>query len=153
MTFNLTSAAFQHGEVVPATYTCDGKNISPPLQWIAPPSGTKGLALIMDDPDAPMGTWVHWVLYNLPPSVQQLSDAMPSTAQWPDGTVQGTTSFRRIGYGGPCPPSGTHHYVFTLYALDVPLSLPPGADKSAVESAMQGHVLAQAQLIGTYQRR
>jgi len=153
MAFALTSPAFEEGSPIPAAYTCDGKNGSPPLQWTSPPPGTNSLALIMDDPDAPMGTWVHWVLYNLPPSVRQLSEAMPPEAQWPDGTAQGTTSFGRVGYGGPCPPSGTHQYLFKLYALDLLLPLGAGANTPAVESAMRGHLIAQAQLMGTYRRR
>ena len=153
MSFVLSSSAFQAGEGIPSPYTCDGRDISPPLAWTAPPDGTKSLALINDDPDAPMGTWVHWVVYNLPPSVRQLPEAFPADKERPDGTRQGRTDFGRIGYGGPCPPSGTHRYIFKLYALDTVLSLGPGATKAAVEAAMQGHILAQAQLIGTYRRR
>jgi Raf kinase inhibitor-like YbhB/YbcL family protein len=153
MSIVVTSTAFTEGKPIPSTYTCDGRDLSPPLAWTDPPAGTKSFALINDDPDAPMGTWVHWVVYNLPPSVRQLPEAFPADKERPDGTRQGRTDFGRIGYGGPCPPSGTHRYVFTLYALDTVLSLAPGATKAAVEAAMQGHILAQAQLIGTYRRK
>lgn len=153
MSLVLTSTAFQDGEAIPSKYTCDGQDVSPLLAWSAPPNGTKSFALIHDDPDAPMGTWVHWVVYNLPASVRQLPEAFPADQERPDGTRQGRTDFGRIGYGGPCPPSGTHRYVFKLYALDTVLSLAPGATKVAVEAAMQGYILAQAQLIGTYRRK
>jgi Raf kinase inhibitor-like YbhB/YbcL family protein len=153
MGFVLTSSAFQDGEGIPSQYTCDGRDVSPPLAWTAPPPGAKSLALINDDPDAPMGTWVHWVVYNLPPSARQLAEAFPAEPERPDGTRQGMTDFGRIGYGGPCPPSGTHRYVFTLYALETVLSLGPGATKAKLEEAMHGHIVGQAQLIGTYRRR
>ena len=153
MSFTLTSTTFQDGQGIPSKYTCDGHDISPPLAWGEPPHGTKSLALINDDPDAPMKTWVHWVVYNLPPSVRQLPEALPTDRQLPDGTHQGMTDFGRVGYGGPCPPSGTHRYVFTLYALDAMLSLPSGATKQQLDAAMKNHVLAQAQLIGTYRRQ
>ena len=153
MSFALTSAAFQEGQAIPAKYTCDGQDVSPALAWSGAPVDTKSLALISDDPDAPMGTWVHWVVYNLPASTRQLPESFPKDKELKDGTRQGTTDFGRIGYGGPCPPSGTHRYFFKLYALDVVLSLSPGATKAAVESAIQGHILAQIQLMGTYHRR
>jgi Raf kinase inhibitor-like YbhB/YbcL family protein len=153
MTWQLTSGAFRHGEAIPAVHTCEGKDVSPPLAWTEPPTGTKALALISDDPDAPMGTWVHWVLYNLPPSARALPEGFPTDAQRPDGARQGTTDFGRTGYGGPCPPSGTHRYFFKLYALDATLSLKPGATKQDLEAAMQGHVLATAELMGTYRRK
>ena len=153
MTFTLTSAAFQEGGAIPSRYTCDGEDLSPPLAWSEPPAGTRSVALISDDPDAPGKTWVHWVLYHLPPTSQGLPEGLPTAAQLPDGARQGTTDFGRSGYGGPCPPSGTHRYVFTLYALETMLSLPPGATKRKVEGAMKGHVLAQATLMGTYARR
>lgn len=153
MAMDLTSSAFREGAPIPAVYTCEGKDVSPPLSWTALPEGAKGLALISDDPDAPMGTWVHWVAYNIPPRSAGLAEAVPAVKELPDGTRQGITDFGRIGYGGPCPPSGTHRYFFTLYALDAALSLPPGATKAALEAAMEGHILARAQLMGTYQRR
>lgn len=152
MKFTVTSSAFQPDTSIPSVYTCEGDGISPPLVWTDPPTGTQGFALISDDPDAPMGTWVHWVAYNLPPSTRQLPEAFPAQAQFEDGTRQGTTDFHRIGYGGPCPPSGTHRYFFKLYALDARLALKPGATKAQLEAAMQGHILAQAELMGTYRR-
>ena len=151
--FELTSSAFAHGEAIPAAHTCDGEDRSPALAWTEPPAGTKSLALIVDDPDAPMGRWVHWVVYQVPPSVRALPAALPRDAELPDGTRQGRTDFGRTGYGGPCPPSGMHHYHFTLYALDVSLSLAPGATTTELEQAMHGHVLVQAALMGTYRRR
>ena len=153
MSLTLTSAAFAEGAAIPSTYTCDGEDVSPPLSWTAAPDGTKSLALINDDPDAPGKTWVHWVVYNLPTSLRQLPEALPTDPELPDGTRQGLTDFGRVGYGGPCPPSGTHRYFFKLYALDAVLSLPPRATKQQVETAMKGHVLAQAQLMGTYRRK
>jgi len=153
MSFVLTSSAFQAGEGIPSQHTCDGRDLSVPLAWSVPPPGTKSLALINDDPDAPMGTWVHWVVYNMPPSARALQEAFPAALERPDGTRQGMTDFGRIGYGGPCPPSGTHRYVFKLYALDTVLPLKPGATKAALEEAMHGHILGQAQLVGTYRRK
>ena len=153
MSLSLTSRAFQEGESIPAAYTCEGQDISPPLAWTDPPAGTKSVALISDDPDAPGKTWVHWVMYNIPPSVHQLPEAFPPDQEQADGTRQGLTDFGRVGYGGPCPPSGMHRYFFTLYAIDTILALPSGATKSQVEAAMKGHILAQAYLMGTYRRK
>ena len=153
MAFSVTSPAFQESEGIPSQYTCDGQNVSPALQWTPPPPGTKSLALISDDSDAPGGVWVHWVVYNLPPSEPALHEAFPPDDELPDGTRQGLTDFGRTGYGGPCPPDGTHRYVFTLYALDTLLALPPRATAKALKQAMAGHVVAQAQLMGTYRRR
>ncbi len=145
----LTSAAFAEGGTIPAQYTCDGSDVSPPLVWSGAPAGTKAFALIADDPDAPAGTWVHWVLYNVPGSVAQLPEGVAA----PGGAAQGRNDFRKTGYGGPCPPPGKpHRYFFKLYALDAPLALKAGATKPEVERAMQGHTLAQAQLMGTYGR-
>ena len=152
MGFALTSTAFNEGQAIPSVYTCEGKDISPPLAWTAPPAGTKSLALISDDPDAPMGTWVHWVLYNLPPSVRRFPEAFPTDGELPDGTLQGRTDFGRTGYGGPCPPSGTHRYFFKLYALDTMLSFARGVTAKDLKAAMRGHVLAEARLMGTYRR-
>lgn len=152
MPFTLTSTAFKEGAAIPSIYTCDGQDVSPPLAWSEPPTGIKSFALISDDPDAPMGTWVHWVVYNLLPSVRQLPEVFPMDGQLPDGTRQGKTDFGRTGYGGPCPPSGTHRYFFKLYALDTTLSLAPGATAKQLEAAMRGHVVAEAQLMGTYRR-
>ena len=153
MPFGLSSSSFREGERIPQQYTCEGDDLSPPLTWSDPPSGTKSLALIMDDPDAPMGTWVHWVLYNLPPTARQLPEALPKDLKLPDGGLQGVNDFGRSGYGGPCPPRGpAHRYFFKLYALDVNVTLPPKATKAQLERAMDGHLLAQTQLIGRYQR-
>lgn len=152
MGFMLRSTAFTEGESIPAQYTCDGQDASPPLSWTEPPAGTKSLALISDDPDAPGKTWVHWVAYNLPPSVRALPEAVRAEQELPDGTRQGMTDFGRVGYGGPCPPSGTHRYFFKLYALDATVALSAGATKTQLEAAMKSHILAQAQLMGTYRR-
>ena len=149
----LTSAAFQPGEMIPTKYTCDGPDVSPPLSWSDPPAGTKSFALISDDPDAPVGTWVHWVMWNVPADTRALEENVPKKESLPNGTKQGTTDFRRIGYGGPCPPSGTHRYFFKLYALDTTLNLPASTTKKDLEKAMQGHILAQAELMGKYRRR
>ncbi len=150
MSIQVTSTAFSQGESIPVQYTCQGQNISPPLAWGDPPAGTQSLALIMDDPDAPVGTWVHWVLYNLPPEARTLPEAVSAEAQLQDGSLHGHNSWNRSGYGGPCPPSGTHRYFFKLYALDTMLDLKPGADKWQLLEAMQGHILAQGELMGTY---
>jgi Raf kinase inhibitor-like YbhB/YbcL family protein len=153
MQIRLSSTAFKDGETIPAIYTCDGKNVSPPLSWTEPPQGSKSLALIVDDPDAPAGTWVHWVVFNLPPSMNSLSEGASSSGnQEPFGTA-GMNSYQKSGYGGPCPPKGKpHRYFFKLYSLDIMLGLKTGASKAAVEKAMQGHILAQGQLMGTYGR-
>ena len=156
MSFSLSSPAFKEGAAVPGKYTCDGADVSPPLGWSGAPPGTAALALTADDPDAPAGTWVHWVLYNLPGTVSHLPENVPKTETLPDlgGALQGRTDFRRPGYGGPCPPPGpAHRYFFKLYALDAPLKLHAGATKRDVEAAMQGHVLGTAQLMGTYARQ
>ncbi len=152
-TMELNSSAFSQGRAIPTKYTCDGKDVSPPLTWTETPPGTKSLALIADDPDAPMGTWVHWVIYNLPPAMRQLPEELPTDGRLPDGTIQGKTDFGRPGYGGPCPPSGTHRYFFHLFALDTTLALPPASTSKQLKAAMQGHILAEAQLMGTYRRK
>lgn len=152
MSMTLTSPAFKAGQAIPATYTCRGRDISPALQWSDPPAGTQSFALIMDDPDAPVGTWDHWVLYNIPASARGLAEAIPADAQLSDGSLHGKNSWGRLGYGGPCPPSGTHRYFFRLYALDTPLSLSSGATKKQVLDAMKGHILAQAELMGTFSK-
>jgi Raf kinase inhibitor-like YbhB/YbcL family protein len=146
----LTSTAFAHEEPIPATFTCDGEDASPPLQWNDPPHGTRSYALIVDDPDAPVGTWVHWVLYDLPADVRALEQAVPPDAERPDGSRHGKNSWGRLGYGGPCPPSGTHRYFTKLYALDTALDLDAGANAKQVLGALEGHILAEAQLMGTY---
>ncbi|ABD00381.1 putative phosphatidylethanolamine-binding protein [Synechococcus sp. JA-3-3Ab] len=153
MALQLTSSAFSHSESIPSRYTCDGEDLSPPLAWSGAPSETQSFALIMDDPDAPRGTFVHWVVYNLPTSVSSLPEGIRGDADLPQGAVHGQNSWGRNDYGGPCPPSGTHRYFFTLYALDRQLSLAAGATKEALLQAMEGHLLAQAQLMGTYQRK
>jgi hypothetical protein len=151
-TMKITSTSFQ-GSQIPAKFTCNGAGISPQLAWTAPPAGTQSLALIVTDPDAPRGTFVHWVLYDLPAGTQSLPEGLPTQGQLADGSRQGRNDFGEIGYGGPCPPGHSpHHYVFTLYALDGKLNLPVGATRAQVESAMQGHTLARGELIGLYQR-
>lgn len=149
MAFKITSPAFAHQESVPVQYTCDGDDISPPLQWTEPPANTQSFALIMDDPDAPVGTWDHWILFNIPAGVREL----PAAAAPPAGSVEGNNSWRHTGYGGPCPPGGKHHYFFKLYALDTILNLAAGANKDDVLAAMAGHILAQTELMGTYTRQ
>jgi hypothetical protein len=139
--------------MIPSKYTCDGADISPPLAWSGLPEGTKSIAIINDDPDAPMGTWVHWVIYNIPPTAQGLAEDIKRVEKLPDGTLQGKNSWGRIGYGGPCPPGGTHRYFFKIYALDKMLNLKPGATKEELLTAMKGHILAQAQFYGKYSRK
>jgi Raf kinase inhibitor-like YbhB/YbcL family protein len=156
-TMEMRSSAFDAGGKVPPRYTCDGEDVSPPLGWDGIPEGAQSLALIMDDPDAPPGTWVHWVLYDLPPDTPGLNEGVKKTERLENGALQGAcwgvTSFSRVGYYGPCPPpGGPHRYVFRLYALDRRLGLPPRATKVQVLEAMEGHVLAQAELVGRYAR-
>lgn len=148
----LMSGAFQSGEPIPAQYSCDGEDSSPPLQWRDVPAGVASFALIMDDPDAPVGTWDHWLLYNLPADSEGLAAAVPSQDQLADGSLHGRNSWGNLEYGGPCPPSGTHRYFFRLYALDEPLDLEAGASKAELNAAMEGHVIAQTELMGTYSR-
>ncbi len=153
-TMELTSSAFKEGETIPAKYTCDARDVSPPLAWQGTPTNAKSLALIADDPDAPSGTWVHWVLYDLPAHVTELPEDVAKTQHIPQGATQGLNDFRHLGYGGPCPPPGKpHRYFFKLYALDTRLDLKPGATKKEVERAMANHVLAQGQLMGRYGRK
>jgi Raf kinase inhibitor-like YbhB/YbcL family protein len=151
--FELTSAAFAPGQPIPAKYTCDGEDISPPLDWQDPPEDTKSFALVVDDPDAPAGTWVHWVLYNLPAESRNLPQAVPPDAAMADDGKNGKNSWKRLGYGGPCPPGGTHRYFFKLYALDTVLELDDGPGKDQLAQAMEGHILAQTDLMGTYARK
>jgi Raf kinase inhibitor-like YbhB/YbcL family protein len=148
----LKSQAFKEGEMIPAKYTCDAEDISPPLSWDTVPGGTKSLALICDDPDAPAGTWVHWVIYDLPADIRELKENIPPQKELENTAKQGMTDFRKIGYGGPCPPGGTHRYFFKLYALDAPLKLEAGITKAQLLKAMEGHVLAEAKLMGKYKR-
>ncbi|WP_445927562.1 YbhB/YbcL family Raf kinase inhibitor-like protein [Leptodesmis sp.] len=151
-TMKLESPAFSANGLIPSEYTCDGKNISPPLTWTEIPTGTQSLALIVDDPDAPRGTFVHWVVYNLPATLTELPAHVTMETDLAGG-LQGKNDFRSLGYGGPCPPSGTHRYFFKLYALDQPLRLPAGASKAQVLTTAEGHILASAELIGRYHRR
>lgn len=145
----LTSPAFSHNGAIPSQYTCDGAGVSPALQWSDEPEGTKSFAIIVDDPDAPTKTWVHWVVFNIPNTVRSLAEGV-STADF----TSGATDFNgKQTWGGPCPPSGTHHYQFTLYALDTNLDLPAGATKEQLIKAMQGHIIEQATLVGTYQKK
>ena len=152
MDIKITSSAFEDGGLIPAKYTCDGADVSPPLQWNKVPEGTKSIALICDDPDAPMGTWVHWVIFGLPADIRELAEDVPPDKTLPNGARQGTSDFGRIGYGGPCPPSGTHRYFFKIYALDRELDLPAGARKRDLLKAVEGHILGQGELVGKYKR-
>jgi Raf kinase inhibitor-like YbhB/YbcL family protein len=151
--FALNSTAFDPDQPIPVKYTCDGEDISPPLEWHDPPADTASFALIVDDPDAPGGTWVHWVLYNLPAGIRNLSQAVPSDTSLTNGGLNGRNSWKRLGYGGPCPPGGTHRYYFMLYALDTVLELDGEPDKDQLVRAMEGHILAQTDLMGTYARK
>nr|VFJ45957.1 MAG: phospholipid-binding protein, PBP family [Candidatus Kentron sp. DK]VFJ47514.1 MAG: phospholipid-binding protein, PBP family [Candidatus Kentron sp. DK] len=161
MTFSLQSDAFAHNGEIPAKYTCQGQDISPPLRWRDVPEGTKSLVLIVDDPDAPdpeapRMTWVHWVLYNLPPEVDGLPAAIgkgATPAELPPGTLSGTNDWGQTHYGGPCPPIGRHRYFHKLYALDIALEDMDRPDRDELEDIMEGHVIAHAELVGTYQKR
>ncbi len=153
MALTLSSTAFKPGGEIPRQYTCEGADQSPALSWSGAPTGTKAFALSADDPDAPVGTWVHWVVYDLPPSATGLPQGVPIQDTVPGGGTQGTNDFRKAGYGGPCPPPGKpHRYFFKLYALDQSTQLKPRATKAEVLRAVEGHVLAQAELMGTYKR-
>ena len=153
MTFAMSSPSFSNGRKIPTKFTCDGTDVSPELTWNTPPPGTLSFALIADDPDAPVGTWTHWVLFNLSAHTNALPEGITRVDEVPSGGRQGRNDFRRIGYGGPCPPPGKpHRYFLKLYALDKMLSLKAGASKQDVEQAMQSHILAKAELMGTYQR-
>jgi Raf kinase inhibitor-like YbhB/YbcL family protein len=153
MELSVSSTVFQGGGTIPSQYTCQGQDISPPLEWSEPSTGTQSLALIVDDPDAPVGVFTHWVIFNIPADSRGLSEAVPTQAQLPSGALQGRNDFGRTGYAGPCPPPGRpHRYQFTVYALDSPLDLEAGVSKKQVLDAMRGHILAQGQLVGTYQR-
>ncbi|MGH8713715.1 MAG: YbhB/YbcL family Raf kinase inhibitor-like protein [Casimicrobiaceae bacterium] len=157
MTMTITSTAFAHNAEIPSLYTCEGSDVSPPLAWTGVPAGTKSLALIVDDPDAPdpaapKMTWVHWVLYGIPPSAGGLAEAVKPSAL-PAGTREGVNDWKRTGFGGPCPPVGRHRYFLKLYALDDVLPDLARPDKAALEQAMRGHILAQAVLMGTYRKR
>ena len=152
-TIKVESPAFKNMQPIPSQYTCDGADISPPLSWSKVPAGAKSIALICDDPDAPAGTWVHWVVYDLPPATDSLPENVPKTDTLPGGGKQGKTDFGRVGWNGPCPPGGTHRYFFKVYALDITLNLPAGKTRTEIEKAMKGHVLARGELAGTYARK
>jgi Raf kinase inhibitor-like YbhB/YbcL family protein len=152
-TIPLTSSAFREGESIPQKYTADGPDLSPPLQWGEPPAGTRSWALICEDPDAPRGLWVHWVLFNLPADTRRLDEGVPPQGTLSTGARQGKNDFGKLGYGGPAPPPGKpHRYYFKLYALDTLLDLPAGATRAQLLQAMKGHILAEGQLMGRYGR-
>lgn len=149
----LTSSAFQEGETIPKNYTGDGRNTSPPLRWDEPPAGTRGWALVCEDPDAPRGTFTHWLAYNVPAETRELAEGVPREPAVADGTKQGVNDFGKVGYDGPAPPPGKpHRYVYRLLALDRPLDLKPGGTKAGFQQEVKGHVLAEASLVGTYGR-
>jgi Raf kinase inhibitor-like YbhB/YbcL family protein len=150
MTFQLTSPVFEHKQAIPEKYSCKGKNISPELTWNDPPQGTVAYGLIVDDPDAPAGTWVHWVIYNIPGSLQDLPESVPNDKEIINIGINGINSSNKYGYSGPCPPFGTHRYFFRLYALDQLLDIKQVANKPELIKAMQGHILAIAELMGTF---
>ena len=154
MTIQVRSAAFDEGQSIPQKHTCDGEDVSPSLSWENPPDRTKSFALICDDPDAPSGTWVHWVIFDLPAAITELPEAIPTKEEVLNGAKQGRNDFSRIGYGGPCPPKGNpHRYYFKLYALDAALNLKAGATKADVENAMKGHLLGEGKIMATYKRK
>ena len=153
MEITVTSSAFQEGEMIPRKYTCDGANVSPPVAWTGVPDGAKSIALISDDPDAPVGTWVHWVLYNLPLDSTGLAEGIKPVEKLDNGARHGLNDFRKFGYGGPCPPGGTHRYYFKVYALNAVLELKPNATKADLVKAMEGKILAQGQLMGKFTRK
>ena len=152
MAITITSNAFTDGGMIPRDYTCDGSDVSPPIAWTGVPEGTKSLAIICDDPDAPVGTWVHWVLFNIPATVNELPQGVKSDKVLDNGAKHGINDFRKLGYGGPCPPGGTHRYYFKIYALDTELTQEPGLTKADLLKAMKGHILAEGQLMGRYKR-
>ena len=149
----ISSQAFKDGGAIPSRYTCDGANVSPPISWAAGPDGTKSYALVVDDPDAPRGTFTHWVMFNIPADVHALPENVPASRTLANRARQGSNDFRKVGYGGPCPPSGTHRYFFRVYALSTDLDLEAGATKEQLVRAMEGRILAHGQLVGTYSRQ
>ncbi len=153
MPLSITSTAFKQGERIPSKYTCDGSDVSPGLEWSDVPEGTRSFTIIADDPDAPVGTWIHWVFYNIPGETRTLPEAVPPDANLSDGSRQGKNSWGRPGYGGPCPPGGTHRYFFKLYALDTVIELRSGVSEDDLLKAMKGHILAEAELMGLYSRK
>jgi len=152
MSITIKSSAFKEGELIPKKYTCDGENVSPPLEWSGFPEGTKSFTIICDDPDAPMGIWVHWVMYNIPPSINNLKENISFEKVLEDGTIQGKNDFGKIGYGGPCPPNGIHRYYFKIYALNELLTLAPGSAKGELLHSMEEHILSDGSLMGKYSR-
>lgn len=146
------SPEFGYGDFIPVKYTCDGEDVSPPLEWTNVPEGTKSFVLICDDPDAPLGIWDHWILFNIPPDVRKLEAGIKPLEKLENGAVHGKNSWGKLGYGGPCPPSGTHRYFFKLYALDTTLDLKPGATKKEVLKKMEGHIIGYGELMGKYKR-
>lgn len=152
MKLTVTSTAFKEGGMIPSKYTCDGADVSPAISWSKGPEKTASYALISDDPDAPAGTWVHWVIYNIPANVNSLSEALAKTESIQNGALQGKNDFRKYGYGGPCPPGGTHRYFFKVYAIDAILKAGPGLTKKQLLKEMEGHILAEGELMGRYSR-
>jgi Raf kinase inhibitor-like YbhB/YbcL family protein len=153
LAFTLSSPSFHNGEQIPKKFTCDGADVSPQLQWSSPPSGAQSFVLIADDPDAPVGTWTHWIYFDMPGQITSLPENVDKVEQPPSAGHQGRNDFRKIGYGGPCPPVGKpHRYFFKIYALDKNLNLKAGAGRQEVEQAMQGHIIGQAEIFGKYQR-
>ena len=152
MEIKILSEAFKEREMIPRKYTCDDVDVSPPLEWDSVPEGTMSLALICEDPDAPAGTWTHWVIFNLPANIRELPEGIPTQKMLENGAKQGLNDFGRIGYGGPCPPGGTHRYHFRLYALNAKIDLEAGTTKEQLLKAMEGRVLAKGQLMGKYKR-
>jgi Raf kinase inhibitor-like YbhB/YbcL family protein len=153
MTIQVSTSSFKAGGTIPTKFTCSGADVSPELSWPPPPADAKSLALIVDDPDAPAGTWNHWLLYNLPPSVHALPENQPRSAELPNGALQGKNDFGKFGYNGPCPPPGKpHRYFFRLYALDIKLDLKAGADRRTLDEALKGHIVAQGEVMGTFGR-
>jgi Raf kinase inhibitor-like YbhB/YbcL family protein len=153
MKMEIKSPAFENGADIPRKFTCDGEDVSPRLAWKSAPAGAKAFALIADDPDAPAGTWVHWVIYDLPATTKDLAEGVAADETLPDGAKQGLNNFRKVGYGGPCPPRGpAHRYFFKFYTLDAPTNLKPRATKQQLLDAIKGHILAEAELVGRYGR-
>lgn len=149
---DVRSSAFGDGDRIPSDFTCDGADMSPPIEWAGVPAGAQSLAIIAEDPDALSGSWTHWLVYDLPPDLTQLPAGILEGGILSDAGFQGRTDFGKLGYGGPCPPKGEHRYLFKVYALDAMLHLKPGATKKELSQAMQGHILAEGQLMGRYQR-
>jgi hypothetical protein len=153
MSLRVSTTSFTPGNTIPKKYTCDAQDLSPELSWSGAPASTKAYALIADDPDAPVGTWTHWLLWNIPASVHELQEGVSKNAQLPDGSRQGQNDFKKVGYNGPCPPPGKpHRYYFKLYALDSQLEVKPGATRSELETAIKQHTLEQAEVLGRYGR-